>query len=124
MLNLGTMPAVFRTSLVISASLLRSQADSHIANMQKSELERQLSQAQLQALQMQLEPHFLFNALNSITSLVDLHQNEEASRALARLNTIFSTALERETPAKVPSAKSSKPFRATSRSRRCASETA
>ncbi len=33
------------------------------------ELERQLSAAHLQALQMQLEPHFLFNTLNAITTL-------------------------------------------------------
>lgn len=36
----------------------------------KSEiLERQLAQAQLQALKMQLQPHFLFNTLNSLSSL-------------------------------------------------------
>ena len=70
--------------------------------MQRSELERQLSQAQLQNLQMQLEPHFLFNTLNSISSLVDLRRNREASEAIAHLNTILRTALERGAPAKVP----------------------
>jgi two-component system, LytTR family, sensor kinase len=34
------------------------------------ELQAQLSQAQLQALKMQLHPHFLFNTLNSISSLL------------------------------------------------------
>src|SRR5579875_1136892 len=35
-------------------------------------LEKQLSLAQLRALQMQLEPHFLFNTFNAITSLVEV----------------------------------------------------
>jgi hypothetical protein len=36
--------------------------------MKSLELQRQLSAAQLRALQMQLEPHFLFNTLNAITT--------------------------------------------------------
>lgn len=88
--------------IYISSALIRMQMDARTASMQKNDLERQLSQAQLQALQMQLEPHFLFNTLNSIASLVDLHRNDEASLALAHLNTILRTALERKTPAKVP----------------------
>ena len=39
--------------------------------MKSLELQRQLSAARLRALQMQLEPHFLFNTLNAITTLVN-----------------------------------------------------
>ncbi len=38
-----------------------------------SQLEAQLAQAQLDALKMQLQPHFLFNTLNSISSLIRLN---------------------------------------------------
>jgi len=41
------------------------------------ELEARLTQANLQALKMQLQPHFLFNALNAISSLI--HENPEAA---------------------------------------------
>jgi hypothetical protein len=41
------------------------------------ELEARLTQAQLQALKMQLQPHFLFNALNAIATLV--HENPNAA---------------------------------------------
>jgi len=43
-------------------------------------LERELAQAQLQALQLQIQPHFLFNALNAISALI-----EENPRAADRM---------------------------------------
>lgn len=70
--------------------------------MRSLELERQLSAAQLRALQMQLEPHFLFNTLNAITTLVELGRQPEAADMLAHLNAILKTTLKRTTPEKVP----------------------
>jgi LytS/YehU family sensor histidine kinase len=66
------------------------------------ELERQLSTAHLQALQMQLEPHFLFNTLNAITTLVELGRQRQAAEMLAHLNSILKTTLQRAAPEKVP----------------------
>jgi sensor histidine kinase YesM len=51
---------------------------------------------------MQMEPHFLFNTLNTITSLVAQQRNAEATRTLGHLNTILRTTLERKSPEKVP----------------------
>ena len=65
------------------------------------ELRRQLSAAHLRALQMQLEPHFLFNTLNAITTLVDLGRNAEASETLSHLNAILKATLSRAHPEKV-----------------------
>jgi hypothetical protein len=70
--------------------------------MRSIELERQLSAAQLHALQMQLEPHFLFNTLNAITTLVELGRQQEAVEMLAHLNVILKSTLKRTTPVKVP----------------------
>jgi LytS/YehU family sensor histidine kinase len=66
------------------------------------ELQKQLSAAQLRALQMQLEPHFLFNTLNAITTLVELGRQAEAVEMLAHLNAILKSTLKRTTPEKVP----------------------
>jgi sensor histidine kinase YesM len=66
------------------------------------ELERQLSTAQLQALQMQLEPHFLFNTLNAITTLVELGRQQQATEMLSHLNAILKATLQRTAPEKVP----------------------
>jgi LytS/YehU family sensor histidine kinase len=50
---------------------------------------------------MQLEPHFLFNALNAVTALVELDRKQEAIDTLAHLNTILRTGLKRTTPSKI-----------------------
>jgi hypothetical protein len=83
------------------SGLLHVQSRAHIDAMRSLELEKQLSQAQLKALQMQMEPHFLFNTLNAVTSLVDLGRNQEASETLAHLNTILRKTLQRSTPEKI-----------------------
>src|SRR6202034_404315 len=70
--------------------------------MKSLALQQQLSEAQLRALQMQLEPHFLFNTLNAITTLVELGRQREASEMLGHLNAILKSTLKRTTPEKVP----------------------
>lgn len=77
---------------------IRAQRDA----MRSLELEKQLSAAHLRALQMQMEPHFLFNTLNAITTLVELGRQKEASEMLGHLNTILKSTLTRTTPEKVP----------------------
>jgi hypothetical protein len=70
--------------------------------MRSIDLQRQLSSAHLRALQMQLEPHFLFNTLNAVTALVELGRREEALQTLDHLNTILRMVLQRNTPSKIP----------------------
>ena len=70
--------------------------------MRSLELQRQLSAAHLRALQMQLEPHFLFNTLNAITTLVELGRQQAAAEMLGHLNALLKTTLARTTPEKVP----------------------
>jgi hypothetical protein len=77
---------------------IRAQEDA----LRSLALERQLSAAHLQALQMQLEPHFLFNTLNAITTLVELDRQKQAAEMLSRLTAILRSTLKRSTPEKVP----------------------
>jgi sensor histidine kinase YesM len=83
-------------------AFLHSRMQTQQALFQKLEVERQLAQAQLQALQTQMEPHFLFNTLNALASLVAQGRNREASSTLDHLDTILRTTLQRRAPAKVP----------------------
>ncbi len=58
------------------------------------QLEIQLVQAQLRALRMQLNPHFLFNALNSVSSLMRTDV-AAADRVLEQLSSLLRIALAR-----------------------------
>jgi two-component system, LytTR family, sensor kinase len=56
-------------------------------------LERNFSEARLNALRMQLDPHFLFNALNTISSLV-VHQPKLARSMIEQLGDLLRLSLE------------------------------
>lgn len=75
--------------------LLEEQID------QRERLEHQASSAQLAMLRYQLNPHFLFNTLNSISTLVLLKQTERANAMLARLSSFLRYTLVNEPTAKV-----------------------
>ena len=68
---------------------------------QRVKLEGQASTAQLAMLRYQLNPHFLFNTLNSISTLVLLKQTERANAMLARLSSFLRYTLANEPTAKV-----------------------
>jgi signal transduction histidine kinase len=66
-----------------------------------SQLQTQLVQAQLQALKMQLHPHFLFNTLHTIAALV--HEDPEmAERTIARLGELLRLFLATSSIHEVP----------------------
>ena len=64
-------------------------------------LESQASTAQLAMLRYQLNPHFLFNTLNSISTLVLLKQTERANAMLSRLSSFLRYTLVNEPTARV-----------------------
>ncbi len=64
-------------------------------------LEVQAASAQLAMLRYQLNPHFLFNTLNSISTLVLLKQTERASAMLQRLSSFLRFTLVNEPTGRV-----------------------
>ncbi|MGE0043812.1 MAG: histidine kinase, partial [Vicinamibacterales bacterium] len=61
--------------------------------LSESQLETRLVEAQLQALQRQLQPHFLFNTLNAISAL--MHRDVEAAdEMIARLSDLLRLSLQ------------------------------
>jgi two-component system LytT family sensor kinase len=68
---------------------------------QATELSARLAQAQLQALRMQINPHFLFNTLNSISSLM-LKDVNSANRMIVRLSELLRLTLEISNDQEVP----------------------
>jgi len=65
-------------------------------------LEAEISRAKLDALQRQLQPHFLFNTLNSISVLVQKGANESANRMLGDLSELLRYVLSRDNGLQVP----------------------
>ncbi|MBD0370191.1 MAG: histidine kinase [Pyrinomonadaceae bacterium] len=59
-----------------------------------TQLETQLAQAQLETLKMQLHPHFLFNTLHAISSLVRDEKNKVAVNMIAGLSGLLRHSLE------------------------------
>ena len=63
------------------------------AERRASQFERQAQSAQLRALRYQINPHFLFNTLNSLSSLVMGRRDEEAETMIVNLSTFFRSSL-------------------------------
>jgi two-component system LytT family sensor kinase len=59
-----------------------------------AQLRAQLAQAQLEALKMQLHPHFLFNTLHAISGLVRADQKQPAVNMIAGLSDLLRRALD------------------------------
>ena len=69
--------------------------------LRAAELEKRLAQARLQTLQMQLNPHFLFNSLHAISALV--HKDADlADQMITRLSDLLRYALESTDAQEVP----------------------
>ena len=68
---------------------------------QLEKLGNQASTAQLAMLRYQLNPHFLFNTLNSISTLVLLKQTDRANAMLSRLSSFLRYTLANEPTANV-----------------------
>ncbi|MEI6155425.1 MAG: histidine kinase, partial [Deltaproteobacteria bacterium] len=59
-----------------------------------TEFSKQLAQAETKALRAQMNPHFIFNCLNSINSLVLEHKHELASEYLIKFSKLMRLILD------------------------------
>ncbi len=66
----------------------------HQLQVANAQLETRLVRASLDALKMQLHPHFLFNTLNSITSLIRNNRTREAEDIVAGLGGLLRRSLD------------------------------
>ena len=67
-------------AIVLAAQVWRYYGDAQQRELRTSQLEALLAQTRLQMLSMQLQPHFLFNTLNTIAELV--HQQPTAAERM------------------------------------------
>jgi sensor histidine kinase YesM len=84
---------IIASLIVLGAHALLYYDEFRASELQQSSLKTQLAQAQLRALKMQLHPHFLFNTLHSISSLV-LDDPPKANSMIARLGDFLRLTVE------------------------------
>ena len=81
-------------SIVGLSHALRYHYEARARELSAAQLETRLVEAQLHTLQRQMQPHFLFNTLNTISAL--MHRDVEAADAMiARLSDLLRMSLQR-----------------------------
>ncbi|MBA4138240.1 MAG: hypothetical protein C0518_13070 [Opitutus sp.] len=73
---------------------MRTREQYQRESLRAAQLESKLIEAELTALKHQLNPHFLFNTMNTISVLVRDQRNDEAVQLIARLSSLLRMSLE------------------------------
>jgi hypothetical protein len=68
---------------------------------QKANLDKQLSQTEMKALQAQMNPHFIFNSLNSIGEMILNNENKDASNYLSKFARLIRITLDQSSQSMV-----------------------
>ena len=75
---------------------IRAESAQRQEALKRMKAEAQTKAAQLRLLRYQLNPHFLFNTLNSLSALITTGRGEDANDMLLKLSTFLRFALERD----------------------------
>lgn len=86
---------LFTYSMILAALVgARSYRALRDRELEASQLSEQLAQAQLQALRMQIHPHFLFNALNAVNMLIRADEKTRAVQAVTGLSDLLRHVID------------------------------
>jgi signal transduction histidine kinase len=86
----------------VAVDLIAMTSTARAHEREAAEARELVKEAQLEVLRFQLNPHFLFNTLNNISSLVITGRNDQAEVMIARLSRFLRTVLDAEGSAMVP----------------------
>ena len=99
----GLVPAVILYTVILAVTyVLDSRARAAAQRTDTARLNEQLSYARLNSLQRQIEPHFIFNALNSISGLVRENKNDAAVSMIVALSDFLRRVAGSNNDARVP----------------------
>jgi LytS/YehU family sensor histidine kinase len=75
--------------------IIQIESEQSLAKKQKelANINQQLAEAQLSALQTQMNPHFIFNSLNSIKGMILANEQQKASRYLSKFAQMIRVTL-------------------------------
>ena len=80
--------------LVAGGSAYAARRRARQLDLRESRLEAALARAQLDALRLEIQPHFLFNTLNSVSALIRLKEHDNALRMLIGLSDLLRAAVD------------------------------
>lgn len=96
---LGIIALIIALSVSIFISLKQKLKSQHIISTKNEEIKtsnykRKLTDLELKALRSQMNPHFIFNCMNSINRMILAGESDEASRYLNKFSKLIRLTLE------------------------------
>jgi hypothetical protein len=73
-----------------------------VIKQQQTELQHQLSEVEMKALRSQMNPHFIFNCMNSIYNFMQRNETQQASEYLIKFSNLIRLILENSVHREVP----------------------
>lgn len=98
-LNLIGLILIFIAVILITRNWINSKREKEI---QKKEIEKKIVQLEMQALQAQMNPHFIFNSINGIQSFVLANKMDEVLAFLGDFSNVVRGSLENANKQMVP----------------------
>ncbi|MCR9197702.1 MAG: histidine kinase [Planctomycetaceae bacterium] len=84
---------VFYGFVVASQRFVDQRSEVQVLRTREAKMQSQLVTARMEVMRIQMQPHFLFNSLNSVSSLVRLEESNKAIQALQKLGAVLRTTL-------------------------------
>ena len=97
----ATVLALLVLFLLWSRQKNKVKTDKLLKQAMEKDFEKKLAESEMQALRAQMNPHFLFNCLNSINSFIIKNKQEQASEYLAKFSKLIRCVLNNSKSSKV-----------------------
>jgi two-component system LytT family sensor kinase len=97
---IGQLPSIVVTDalifvlLLVAGNAVGAHHRAHVHERREARLEVELARAQLDALRLEIHPHFLFNTLNSITALIRVRDNARALDMVIGLSELMRATVD------------------------------
>jgi two-component system LytT family sensor kinase len=88
--------------IVVAVDALRLAREAEAQRLHAAQLQATLGQARLDTLRARLNPHFLFNAMNALSTLALSGRGAEVAEGLSRLATLLRASLDEKLAGEIP----------------------
>jgi two-component system LytT family sensor kinase len=89
-------------AIVVAVDALVASREAETQRLHAARLQATVGQARLEALRARLNPHFLFNAMNALSTLALAGRGPEVAEGLSRLATLLRASLDERLAGEIP----------------------